>query len=154
MKTILISRIFGNENKTLGEFKIYDNNLPVFECKNIELPWKENKRRISCIPANEYIGIAITRPSNKKYAIHIQNVPGRDAILIHQAGRANQLLGCIAPGMTFQDTNKDGIIDVTDSKDAMIAIEKLIPLGQKCRIKIVDTWRAVGNLDPKTETRI
>jgi hypothetical protein len=154
-KTILISRIFSNKNKTLSEITLYsENSVVLAKFKGVELPWKENQKSVSCIPANEYIGVAIKRPSNKKYAIHIQNVPTRTAILIHQANRANQLLGCIAPGQYFRDLNGDGIIDVTDSKETMELIEKHIPLGSTCNVKVIDTYRAIGNIDPKTEPRV
>jgi hypothetical protein len=154
-KTILISRIFSNKNKTLSEITLYsESSVVLAKFKGVELPWKENQKRISCIPANEYIGVAIKRPSNKKYAIHIQNVPNRTAILIHQANRANQLLGCIAPGQHFRDLNGDGIIDVTDSMITMAIIEQHIPLGSTCNVKVIDTYRAIGNIDPKTEPRV
>lgn len=153
-KTILVNRVFGSDHVTLSHLKVLDEAYKeVLDRKAVELPDKGNKRNISCIPANVYDGIAIVRP-NGKYAIHVLNVPNRSAILFHAANRANQLKGCIAPGKRFIDLNNDGIIDVNNSTSVMEELEALIPVGTKCKIKIVDTWRAVGNIDPKTEKRV
>ena len=66
-------------------------------CYTIELPWLENQRRISCIPEGEYVLQKRFSPKFK-WHIHLQNVPGRDFILIHPANDAKkELLGCIAP---------------------------------------------------------
>lgn len=68
-----------------------------FICYTIELPWRNNKRRRSCIPEGRY------RLYKQQYARHGEQigllaVPGRDAILIHAANHAErELLGCIAP---------------------------------------------------------
>jgi hypothetical protein len=63
----------------------------------IELPWLNNQRRISCIPAGRY---ELKKRFTEKHKDHIivTNVPGRDGILIHPANDAlHELLGCIAP---------------------------------------------------------
>jgi len=66
-------------------------------CYTIELPWLENQRRISCIPEGKYVLQKRFSPKFK-WHIHLQNVPGRDFILIHPANDATkELLGCIAP---------------------------------------------------------
>jgi hypothetical protein len=58
-------------------------------CYTIELPWLHNQRRISCIPEGEYL--LLKRFSLKfKWHIHLQNVPGRDFILIHPANDAKK----------------------------------------------------------------
>lgn len=66
-------------------------------CKAIELPWKENKPRESCIPEGRYK--VSKRTSNKyKQHLHVDKVPGRSLILIHPANDAmKELAGCIAP---------------------------------------------------------
>ena len=63
----------------------------------IELPGKENKRNISCIPEGKYELKA--RFSEKfKHHLHLVNVKGRNLILIHPANDAlKELEGCISP---------------------------------------------------------
>lgn len=66
-------------------------------CSTIELPWKNNQPRISCIPEGKY-------PLIKRYSPHfnwhleVTDVPARELILIHPANDAiTELKGCIAP---------------------------------------------------------
>jgi hypothetical protein len=62
----------------------------------IELPWKENVKRVSCIPEGVYE--LKPRYSDKfKHHLVLQNVPKRSLILMHPANDANkELQGCIA----------------------------------------------------------
>lgn len=66
-------------------------------CRMIELPWRNNIQRLSCIPEGRY------KLEKRKYTRHgeqigIPAVLGREAILIHAANDAmRQLMGCIAP---------------------------------------------------------
>jgi hypothetical protein len=66
-------------------------------CKTIELPWKNNERRVSCIPEGKYI--LEKRYSLKyKWHIHVTGVQNRSLILFHPANNAiKELNGCIAP---------------------------------------------------------
>lgn len=66
-------------------------------CKTIELPWKGNQIRVSCIPEGEYF---LSKRYSKKYQWHLEvlNVPQRKYILLHPANHAlSELQGCIAP---------------------------------------------------------
>jgi len=64
---------------------------------SIELPWKDNRARGSCIPEGRY---ELAKRWSPKFDRHLllMNVPGRKLILIHPANNALQeLKGCIAP---------------------------------------------------------
>jgi hypothetical protein len=66
-------------------------------CDTIELPWRNNQRRVSCIPEGTY---KIRRRYTVKFGWHcwVENVPGRDAILIHAFNDAlKESKGCIGP---------------------------------------------------------
>ena len=66
-------------------------------CKTIELPWKNNETRVSCIPEGKYF---IKKRYSKKFQWHleVENVLNRSLILFHPANNALQELnGCIAP---------------------------------------------------------
>ena len=66
-------------------------------CKTIELPWKENQRRISCIPEGIY-KVRKRLSSKFKWHLEVMNVKNRDLILFHPANNAlKELNGCIAP---------------------------------------------------------
>lgn len=115
MYSILIKRTHNLPTQTKGELFVLDvdNNI-AFQCFTLELPWKENKRRVSCIPKGTYQ--IVPRFSQKyKNHLHILDVPGRDWILIHEANFVRQLLGCIAVGERRIDIDGDGLVDVTSS---------------------------------------
>lgn len=76
-----------------------------FNCKTLELPWRENQRQISCIPPDIY-NVEI-RISNKYGRVYwIRNVPNRSYILIHsgnyagdkEKGFKTHVMGCILLG--------------------------------------------------------
>lgn len=66
-------------------------------CHTIELPWLNNRRRISCIPEGRY---ELSKYYSRKFGNVFQliDVFDRDYILIHPANNAlEELKGCIAP---------------------------------------------------------
>lgn len=66
-------------------------------CATIELPWKNNRARISCIPEGRYPLIKRYSPKFKNHFL-LENVKDRQFILIHPANNAAlELKGCIAP---------------------------------------------------------
>jgi len=66
-------------------------------CATIELPWKNNSARISCIPEGRYSLIKRYSPTFRNHYL-LENVPDRQYILIHPANNAlHELKGCIAP---------------------------------------------------------
>lgn len=66
-------------------------------CRTIELPWKSNIPRKSCIPEGRY-QLQKRFSHRRGYHLEVQNVPCRTWILIHPANDAlEQLKGCIAP---------------------------------------------------------
>ena len=70
-------------------------------CNAIELPWKNNMPRKSCIPEGVY---KLQGRTSEHFGKHLQvmNVPGREGILVHPANNAlTELKGCIAPVTTL-----------------------------------------------------
>lgn len=153
MKRLTINRIYQNDDKTLSHSFLTKKQgnvvTKLMEFKGIELPWNDNQRNISCIPADIYTGQAIQRGSNGDYAIHIKDVPNRSEILIHKANFVRDLLGCLAPGKRFKDIDKDGIIDVDSSEAVMLELEKHVSLWEKVEIHIIDIFKFNGNEKPK-----
>ena len=68
-----------------------------FICNTIELPWKKNETKVSCIPEGKYF--IKKRYSNKfKWHLEVLDVKNRSLILFHPANNAiEELKGCIAP---------------------------------------------------------
>ena len=70
-------------------------------CLTIELPYKNNETKVSCIPEGKYF---IKKRYSKKFQWHLEvlDVKNRSFILFHPANNALQELnGCIAPVTKF-----------------------------------------------------
>ena len=68
-----------------------------FICYTIELPRKNNEKRVSCIPEGKYF---IRKRYSQKFKWHLEavDVQNRSFILFHPANNAlKELNGCIAP---------------------------------------------------------
>ena len=73
---------------------------------SIELPWKENRARVSCIPEGRY---QLAKRCSPKFNRHLQvlDVPQRKSILIHPANDTlHELKGCIAPVCSITGAGK------------------------------------------------
>jgi hypothetical protein len=76
-----------------------------FECRTIELPWRDNRRNRSCIPEGQY-ECAWIRSDSFGPVYWVKGVPGRSGILIHpgnlagdrELGFTTHSYGCILPG--------------------------------------------------------
>jgi hypothetical protein len=100
----------------------------LFACDSLELPWKDNDPDVSCIPKGTYIGVKVDATVRIPYPhILIPNVPNRTGICIHRANFVSQLRGCIAVGVGGMDINKDGQLDVTESKKTFDALMAVLP---------------------------
>jgi len=89
---IILERIYFPDG-TNGILSFEGNEI----CKTIELPWRENKKRISCIPEGKY-KIRKRYSAKFKWHLEVMNVKNRDLILVHPANDAlKELNGCIAP---------------------------------------------------------
>ena len=131
MNRIALHRLYPRTSTgpTRGQFRTDEEQVI---CFTIELPWHDNEAQKSCIPAT-IIGSTRARkpyrvtwtfsPHFGKKTFELVDVVGRSKIRIHAANYISQLLGCIAPGMTFADINHDGVIDVARSGEAL---DKLI----------------------------
>lgn len=101
----------------------------------VELPWRDNKRRISCIPEGTY---ELRKRYSEKFKWHfvLLDVPNRSCILIHPANDAQkELQGCIAPITKITGEGKG-----TDSRKAMQKLmDALEPYRKSGAIKLCIT---------------
>ena len=164
VQAVLIRRDTGDQG-TFGDFHLLDGR---FRCKTVELPWRENARGVSCIPAGIYLfkwrtdspahGECYEEWDDPETAKK-EDVPERDCVQIHAANLAGdaakgyvaQLRGCIAPGLAFamfpagtikgQKTPQKG---VTQSGKAL---EALINETKKELLELEIVWAPGG--EPK-----
>lgn len=121
-----VLRTIDNGSQTNGVLYVVDEGKILFECYTLELPWKDNQRRISCIPEGEYKAIKHHSPKFGN-SVWIQDVPNRSEILIHPANYVRQLLGCIAVGSDLKDIDGDGLEDTTNSRNTMDKLLSFLP---------------------------
>lgn len=119
---ITIKRLTDDGVQTLGILTMPSGKI----YHTLELAWKNNASKISCIPKSKY---KVKKRTSAKYGehFHILNVPGRDFILVHYGNYHIDILGCILPGKGLADINKDGRLDVTSSKQAMKEMLSALP---------------------------
>jgi hypothetical protein len=113
------------------------------ECLTLELPWRDNQRNISCIPACRYICRMITRPNGSR-EYEVTNVRGRTAILFHSGNTVRDIQGCILPGSRFGTLrHNDGVTNraVLESKAANDAFKAKLG-GKDFELNIVEVKNA------------
>lgn len=125
MRTAILKRAENTDAGTFGTL-VTDSG---FACRTGELPWRSNKAMSSCIPPGTY---QCAWKFSPKFGdcYHVENVPGRTAILIHPAnfvgdrarGFKSEVLGCITVGTSIAPM--DGQLAVWSSKLALSALEK------------------------------
>lgn len=119
---------------TYSETSVIDDALKVvFTCKTLELPWKGNQRKISCIPPEPgntvvYDVIKMAPTEKRPYVyFHVLNVPDRDSILWHPGNYTSQILGCMLHGEAFKDLNKDGQMDILNTTVTLKKLADILP---------------------------
>lgn len=124
-----IKRSYFEDKQTLGSLQLFDeDNRVVFECKTLELPWKNNQRQVSCIPTGTY-KVVIRYSKKFGWHFHVTDVEGRTWILIHHGNYHRDILGCILVGKSHKDIDQDGYRDVTSSKPTLKKMRELAPEG-------------------------
>ena len=104
-------------NGTNGELLLNGDRL----CSTIELPWKNNEPKVSCIPEGDY---ELRKRWSRRFGNHFMllDVPERSYILVHPANDAvRELKGCIAP-VSFLSGEGKGL----QSKAAFQKLSELI----------------------------
>jgi hypothetical protein len=120
---LLIMRDTFTDVSTIGELFLNGERF----CDTLELPWKDNQKRISCIPEGEYkVRIRVARESATRDYIHllVKDVKDRDYILFHIGNSAKDTRGCVLVGMT---SKQDFVGNSTLAMDLLM--KEIINLG-------------------------
>jgi hypothetical protein len=132
--TIKINREKHTDKQVTGRGYLLDGDSVVFEFYTLELPWKDNKQRVSCIkpePGSSRITYKLKHtkqsPSFKYPHFDVVGTEGRTAVKIHAGNYHTQILGCILVGKELIDINKDKELDVTASR---ATLDKILELSK------------------------
>lgn len=132
-----LTRFKQDNYQTLGELTLYRTFTPVFTCKTLELPWRDNTPFKSRIPSGIYPVVKNISPKFGK-SLWIQEVPNRTEILIHRGNFFYDILGCILVGENYYDIDGDGHVDVTNSRKTINKLYNLIE--GDIAIEILHRW--------------
>lgn len=136
-KRILLERVLESNKQVLGDFYVLNDLDHILEhFRSLELPYLNNRRRVSCIPLGKYIAKKHISPKFGE-CLWLQDVECRSEILVHAGNFHTQILGCILIGLDFSDINNDGYLDVTSSRAAMRKLMALLDDQDEIEIEII-----------------
>lgn len=117
-------------------------------CKTMELPWKENRQNISCIPEGNY-WVKKCPPTEKRPYEYLRflNVPGRDGILVHRITWVKDLRGCIGVGKILLPTPNPENRKMLESGKALTELINILP--SQFMIQIMEKANHILN-DPQS----
>lgn len=99
MKVLLI-RIKEKGDLTIGKLLIEDGSC----YDTIELTWKNNLPRVSCIPLGKYKFKTDWSNNKQRQVIELEGVPNRSQIQLHTGTKSEHILGCVGlPNRTIEN---------------------------------------------------
>lgn len=106
MKKITLTRFLDDGKKTLGYLEVPDLKHKLW---TLELPWKDNKRKESCIPTGLYqVKSHISGRHGESY--FLTNVKGREEILIHRGNVVSDSTGCLLIGLGIANIKEEDAV--------------------------------------------
>lgn len=144
MKQVVLRRREMGDEGTFGVLEVDG-----LEFKTGELPWRDNARGKSCVPAGTYL---VEWDPSPKYGMkyELRNVPDRTTILIHSAnhvgdedmGLKAQVDGCIALGSDISEL--EGQMAVRNSVKSVEKFEKYMD-HKPFNLTIIDEYLEAGD---------
>lgn len=118
-----------NPQETLSDLNVIDDHSKIiFSCKGLEPPDKDNQRGISCIKEDTYwVTKELTSPKHDYPHFRVEDKHGRQSVLWHIGNYFTDTEACYLPGDSFGDRNKDGVLDVLNSKATLQKLLSILP---------------------------
>jgi len=133
-KLVTLKRTSDDGVQTLGLF-MFEVDNGIMTLGSLELPWKENAPLISCIPKGKYHVKTTYSSKYKRDMWEIMDVTNRSGVRIHSANFYFEIEGCIVLGLSQDDINKDGKMDMVSSRKAIKLAQKY--LGKEFTLEII-----------------
>ena len=107
-----------SDKQVIGTMDVYHYNDFLFSLATLEQDWNNNEISKSCVPPGFY---QVSHWDSNRFgdSFILLNTSPRSHILIHSGNYHTSTEGCILVGLTHDDINGDGYIDVSSSRDAM-----------------------------------
>jgi len=137
MKQVIIDRFKITHNYSLGTCYVkHEDGSVDYVGKTLERGWRDNKSRVSCVPAGVYSLKLEHSPRFKKKLWELYGVPNRSECKFHAANYWRQLNGCIALGNKHVDIDGDGDVDITSSRTVMKKFHEIMSGNNIARLEI------------------
>jgi len=135
---VSLTRFATADDGTLGRLV-----APGFACLTLELPWRENRNGISCIPAGRYLARWTRSPRLRKFTYEITGAPGRAGIRLHAGnlagdtglGMVSHSLGCPLLGYDLGRTKGQRMI--LRSRAAVADFQQAMA-GESFTLEVID----------------
>jgi len=142
MKKIVLYRNNYLGPEILGHLMVFEENSfggsrMLFECKTLELEWKNNARNISCLPAGFFTIKWEHSARFNRNLWELKGVPGRSEAKIHVANYYTQIQGCIGVGDMHTHINGDAIPDVRNSSVTLNRLHEVMHPQVESTIRII-----------------
>lgn len=145
---VYLTRYYRSDVQCRGILEVIEDGETVYECKTLELPWKDNENNVSCIPPGPGAAEAAVYDLRHRAASEsgtfdyphfiVEGVDGRSYILIHAGNLFSQILGCILVGTDWVDINDDGHPDVVNSGETLSKLRDTVADGVKLTVRWID----------------
>lgn len=140
--TITIRRLRYTDAGTFGTMTVERDGKRITLATG-ELPWRNNRNRISCIPQGQYEAVFAHSPSRKRMLWRLLDVPGRTGILIHNGnwsgdvslGMRTDVLGCVLVGERHGEVKDQPA--VINSRAALDRMHKFLDGASEARVLII-----------------
>ena len=116
----------------IGKLEIGD-----YTCYTLELPWRNNKRNISCIPPRKYKCRQRRYNKGGYQAIELVDVPDRSHIMIHKGNFPNDVKGCVCVG-TVVDYNRPAVFNSKVAFDLLMEYFEDLSEEQQVYCEVTD----------------
>ena len=125
-KKLVSNRIAAGPDRVLSALHVYDGLTEQARFAVLELTWKDNAKKVSCIPAGHYV---IMPEHHEKFGDCFRitsEIPGRSGVLLHIGNFPKNTEGCLLIGMGFSDLDADGLFEANRSTQAMSYLFQLV----------------------------
>ena len=138
-------RLSDDGARTLGVLEVYpraSDRAPAVRYWTLEPAWEGNARGVSCVPAGRY---RVEPRTSVKYGRHLHvrgTEPARSLILFHAGNDRDDTRGCVLVGSGTLDVDRDGALDLVESRAALGRLVAACPKG--ATLDVVAAFRSAG----------
>ena len=141
MKTVYLLRYKGGKKQTLSTHLVVNERGKVlYNGYVLELAWRDNARRVSCVPAGVYPLKLEHSPKFGRKLWEAYEIPKRSETKFHNGLTHKSSEGCYITGEYPFDITGDSLEDVLGSKDALQEFMDAMGDDTEARLVIINDY--------------